>query len=199
MFEEVAATLWYHSMISGPAAQTQYGSVDSIEMTGQSVSLELTFEAKARTLLGMMKGVSEIVGEKLIQDGLLQKTISELSQTKILEGQFEYPQAEFTQGRDDFTSCRVNDIPKGFAWGVATAAFQIEGSTTVDGRGPSMWDDFCKLPGAVYNNETGDVADDFYNKYKADVAMIKSLGLKHFRMSLSWSRLLPTGNSSEPN
>jgi beta-glucosidase len=98
--------------------------------------------------------------------------------------------------REDFTSCRVNDVPPGFAWGTATASYQIEGAAAIDGRGPSIWDDFSKTPGATYNGDTGDVADDFYHKYKDDVAMMKRMGLKHFRLSLSWSRILPNGTAT---
>lgn len=60
-----------------------------------------------------------------------------------------------------------------------------------------MWDDFCKIPGNVANGDSGAVADDFYHKYKEDVAMMKSLGIKNFRMSLSWSRILPNGTTDQ--
>jgi beta-glucosidase/6-phospho-beta-glucosidase/beta-galactosidase len=101
--------------------------------------------------------------------------------------------------REDFTSCRVNDFPPDFAWGVATAAYQIEGATFVDGRGACIWDDFIKIPGTMFNNDTADVADDFYHKYKEDIAMMKAMGIKHFRMSISWSRVLPKGTIDEIN
>ena len=71
---------------------------------------------------------------------------------------------------DDFTSCRINDLPKDFAWGVATAAYQIEGAITQEyGRGRSVWDDFCDIKGNVANGNNGSKADDFYHKYKEDV------------------------------
>jgi beta-glucosidase len=89
------------------------------------------------------------------------------------------------------------ELPTDFAWGVATAAYQIEGATTLDGRGPSIWDNFCKIPGTIHNGENGDVADDFYHKYKEDIAMMKKMGIKHFRMSFSWSRLLPNGTTDK--
>ena len=98
---------------------------------------------------------------------------------------------------DDFTSCRLNELPKDFAWGVATAAYQIEGAITEDGRGRSVWDDFCDIPGNVANGDSGAVADDFYHNYKEDIAMMRALGLKHFRMSLSWSRILPNGTTDK--
>ena len=91
----------------------------------------------------------------------------------------------------------MSDVPKNFAWGVATAAYQIEGAAYEDGRGPSIWDDFCKTPGNINNNDNGDVAVDFYHKYQQDISMMKSLGIKNFRMSLSWSRLLPNGTTDK--
>lgn len=60
-------------------------------------------------------------------------------------------------------------LPSDFAWGVATAAYQIEGAWNVDGRGPSIWDDFSKKEGTTHNGDTGDVADDFYHHYKEDI------------------------------
>jgi beta-glucosidase len=86
-------------------------------------------------------------------------------------------------------------LPEDFAWGVATAAYQIEGAAAEEGRGPSIWDDFCKIPGTIHNGENGDVADDFYHRYKEDIAMMQEMGIKHFRMSFSWSRILPSGTS----
>ena len=62
-----------------------------------------------------------------------------------------------------------------------------------------IWDDFVRIPGTIDNGDTGDVADDFYHKYQADIDMMKGLGIKHFRMSFSWPRLLPDGTSANPN
>lgn len=90
-------------------------------------------------------------------------------------------------------------FPSDFAWGSATAAYQIEGGAKEGGRGPSIWDTFSHIPGNTLGNETGDVADDHYHRYDEDIALMKSLGLKHYRMSLSWSRLLPTGRGSTFN
>jgi len=84
-------------------------------------------------------------------------------------------------------------FPKGFLWGCATAAYQIEGGAQDDGRGPSVWDVFSHTAGKTFNGETGDVADDSYHRYKEDVLLLKNLGVKTYRMSLSWSRIFPTG------
>src|ERR1044072_4176699 len=83
--------------------------------------------------------------------------------------------------------------PEGFVWGAATSAYQIEGAANVDGRGPSVWDTFCRTPGKVRNGETGDVAADHYHRWAEDLDMIKSLGIRSYRFSVSWSRVLPTG------
>lgn len=84
-------------------------------------------------------------------------------------------------------------FPEGFLWGAATAAHQIEGSPMADGAGPSIWTRFAHTPGMTVNGDTGDVACDHYNRWKDDVALMASLGLKAYRFSVSWSRILPDG------
>ena len=87
----------------------------------------------------------------------------------------------------------VRTFPAGFVWGAATAAYQIEGAATTDGRGPSVWDTFSHTPGKVRGGDTGDIACDFYNRSEGDLDLIKSLGLAAFRFSISWSRVQPDG------
>jgi beta-glucosidase len=84
-------------------------------------------------------------------------------------------------------------FPPGFVWGAATAAYQIEGGYQEDGKGQSIWDHFCHIPGKIANNDTGDYACDHVHLWPQDVALMRSLGLKHYRMSLSWPRILPKG------
>ena len=84
-------------------------------------------------------------------------------------------------------------FPKGFLWGCATAAYQVEGAAKEDGRGPSIWDTFSHTPGITANGDTGDVADDSYHLYKEDIRLLKNLGVATYRMSISWSRIFPTG------
>ena len=84
-------------------------------------------------------------------------------------------------------------FPKNFVWGVAAAAYQIEGSTKADGRGESVWDMFCRKPGAVWSGHSGAEACDHYRRYKQDVAMMKSLGVHAYRLSVAWPRVMPTG------
>nr|CAI5862360.1 unnamed protein product [Callosobruchus analis] len=91
-------------------------------------------------------------------------------------------------------------FPKNFKFGVATASYQIEGAWNEDGKGENIWDHLVhKGPFVVKNNDTGDVACDSYHKYKEDVAMLKELGVNHYRFSLSWTRLLPTGFANKVN
>src|SRR5215510_9976791 len=84
-------------------------------------------------------------------------------------------------------------FPKGFLWGAATAAYQVEGSPLADGAGPSIWHRFVHTPGLVRDGDTGDNACDHYRRWSDDVALMRSLGLKAYRFSVSWSRILPTG------
>src|SRR5689334_5861871 len=84
-------------------------------------------------------------------------------------------------------------FPEGFLWGAATAAYQVEGSATADGRGPSIWDTFARTPGKVLGGDTGDVAADHYRRFRADVAMMAELGLPAYRFSVSWPRVRPGG------
>jgi len=84
-------------------------------------------------------------------------------------------------------------FPADFLWGAATAAFQVEGYPQADGAGVSNWDHFCHQPGRIVNDHTGDVSANQYHRYKDDVKLMKWLGLKAYRMSISWSRIFPEG------
>jgi beta-glucosidase len=84
-------------------------------------------------------------------------------------------------------------FPPDFVWGAATAAYQIEGASNEDGRGESIWDRFSHTPGKVHNGDTGDVACDHYHRYRDDVALMRQLGLKAYRFSTSWPRVIPNG------
>ncbi|WP_405897851.1 GH1 family beta-glucosidase [Streptomyces sp. NBC_00727] len=87
----------------------------------------------------------------------------------------------------------ITTFPTGFVWGAATAAYQVEGAAAEGGRTPSIWDTFSRTPGKVRNGDTGDIAADHYHRYRDDVALMKQLGLKAYRFSISWSRVQPTG------
>jgi beta-glucosidase len=84
-------------------------------------------------------------------------------------------------------------FPSDFMWGSATSSYQIEGASTEDGRGATVWDVFCDTPNKVINGDNGDVACDHYHRYPHDIALMKSLGLKAYRFSVAWSRILPNG------
>lgn len=86
------------------------------------------------------------------------------------------------------------EFPENFVWGVATAAQQIEGAAFEDGRGPSIWDVFSRMPGAIKHGETPDICCDSYHRMERDVKMLKELGVKSYRFSFSWSRIIPDGS-----
>jgi beta-glucosidase len=87
----------------------------------------------------------------------------------------------------------IASLPTDFRWGVATSAYQIEGAYDEDGRGMSIWDTYCRTPGMVEGDETGDVACDHYHRMPADVALIKSLGVDVYRFSVAWPRIQADG------
>jgi beta-glucosidase len=84
-------------------------------------------------------------------------------------------------------------FPTRFLWGVASSAFQIEGATSADGRGPSIWDEFCRRPGATADGSDGQIACDHYNRVESDLDLIAALGVQAYRLSISWPRIQPTG------
>lgn len=87
-------------------------------------------------------------------------------------------------------------FPTGFTWGTATASFQVEGATTVDGRGTSIWDTFAATPGRVAGGDTGEPATDHYRRYPEDIALMSELGLGSYRFSIAWPRVLPSGKGA---
>jgi len=87
----------------------------------------------------------------------------------------------------------VRPFPADFLFGAATAAYQIEGAAHEDGRKDSIWDTFCRLPGAVVRGDNGNVACDHYHRYRDDVALMADLGLQTYRFSTSWARVRPDG------
>ncbi|WP_300268373.1 family 1 glycosylhydrolase [Microbacterium sp.] len=89
-------------------------------------------------------------------------------------------------------------FPESFLFGAATAAYQIEGAAHEDGRTDSIWDAFCRVPGAVIGADNGDVACDHYHRYPQDVALMSELGLQTYRFSTSWSRVRPDGGAVNP-
>ncbi len=84
-------------------------------------------------------------------------------------------------------------FPKEFVWGAATASYQIDGATNEGGRGPCVWDMFCRKPNAIFGGHNADVACDHYHRYAEDVALMKAIGLQAYRFSVSWPRVMPEG------
>ena len=99
---------------------------------------------------------------------------------------------------DDAERPPNSGFPEGFRWGTATSAYQIEGATQEDGRGVSIWDTFCRLPGKIRDGANADIADDHYHRYKEDVALMKALGVTTYRFSIAWPRVFPEGRGT-PN
>lgn len=85
------------------------------------------------------------------------------------------------------------EFPPGFILGASTAAYQIEGAATEGGRGPSIWDVFSHTPGKIEGDATGDVAADHYHRFESDLDLMASLHLEAYRFSISWPRVMPTG------
>lgn len=87
-------------------------------------------------------------------------------------------------------------LRRDFVWGVSTSSYQIEGAAQVDGRGPSIWDGFCREPGRIANGDTGDQACDHYHRYREDIALMQSIGVNAYRFSTAWPRVLPKGRGA---
>ena len=87
-------------------------------------------------------------------------------------------------------------FPHDFVWGAATSAFQIEGASRSDGKGPSIWDDFCRVPGAIADGSNGDIACDHYHRMESDLDLIAHLGVNAYRFSISWPRVQPLGSGA---
>ncbi|NJQ00203.1 GH1 family beta-glucosidase [Streptomyces zingiberis] len=85
-------------------------------------------------------------------------------------------------------------FPRGFRFGAATAAYQVEGAHDADGRAPSIWDTYCRTPGKVAGGATGDTACDHYHRYREDIALLSGLGVDDYRFSLAWPRIRPAGD-----
>ncbi|XP_021891378.1 beta-glucosidase 44-like [Carica papaya] len=95
--------------------------------------------------------------------------------------------------RIDTSGMSRDSFPKGFTFGTASSAYQVEGMTDKDGRGPCIWDPYVKVPGHIANNDTADVAVDQYHRYKEDVDIMAKLNFDAYRFSISWSRIFPEG------
>ena len=91
---------------------------------------------------------------------------------------------------------KIAQFPADFSWGTATASYQVEGAWQEDGKGESIWDRFSHTPGKITTGDTGDVACDQYHRFKEDIALMKELGLRGYRFSISWPRIFPNGKGA---
>lgn len=90
----------------------------------------------------------------------------------------------------------MTQFPPNFIWGSATSSYQIEGAWDIDGKGPSIWDAFSLIPGKTYEMHNGHKACDHYHKFREDVALMAKMGLKAYRFSISWPRIMPQGKGA---
>ncbi|XP_033115916.1 cytosolic beta-glucosidase-like [Anneissia japonica] len=112
--------------------------------------------------------------------------------TGKLSAEFVYPNVFNDTKRD---SVLFGQFPEDFMWGVASSAYQVEGAWNEGGRGESIWDSFTHNSDEIYRHDNGDIACDSYHNVDRDIRMLKEMGLTHYRLSISWSRLIPDGRS----
>ncbi len=84
-------------------------------------------------------------------------------------------------------------FPSDFKWGTSTSSYQVEGAWLEGGKGMSTWDAYSHIPGMIANGDTGDIANDLYHLYPSDIKLMQKHGLKHYRFSIAWNRIMPTG------
>jgi len=94
------------------------------------------------------------------------------------------------------TDLAMPSFPAGFTWGVSTSAYQIEGAVASDGRGDSIWDTFCRQPGAIRDGHTGDIAADHYHRWREDIELMARHGVTAYRFSIAWPRIQPRGKGA---
>src|SRR5471032_2035088 len=87
-------------------------------------------------------------------------------------------------------------FPEGFRWGTATSAYQVEGAVHEDGRGASIWDNFCATPGRIRDGSSGETSVDHFHRFMEDVALMKAMGAKTYRFSIAWPRVFPDGTGA---
>ena len=92
-----------------------------------------------------------------------------------------------------------NGFSEDFLWGTATSSYQVEGGWNLDGRGPSIWDTFARIPGNIRNGHTGNTACDHYHRFKDDIKLMKDIGIKAYRFSVAWPRIFPDGKGTINN
>jgi beta-glucosidase len=130
-----------------------------------------------------------------MSEGFSRRMFAKLAGSSALLGAAPATMANSQPSADPHAAAR---FPDDFLWGTATSAYQIEGAVNEDGRGRSIWDTFAHTPGKIEDHTTADRANDHYHRYKEDVGLIKSLGVKAYRFSIAWPRVFPDGTGA-PN
>src|SRR5579885_2117511 len=140
--------------------------------------------------------VSRVLNDKPdVDEATRRRVLAAIDTLGYIPNQAALTLARRTPAPQAVTPARAQ-LPPGFLWGTATSAYQTEGATREDGRGPSIWDEFVTLPGATFEGQTGEAACDSYHRWPDDVALLDELGLNAYRFSLSWSRILPEGTGA---
>jgi beta-glucosidase len=106
------------------------------------------------------------------------------------------PTARALRGLPPLSAEIAPPFPADFLWGIGSSAYQIEGAVDEDGRSPSVWDEFARLPGAIARGETADIACDHYHRWREDVALLATLGVRAYRFSVAWPRVIPEGRGA---
>ena len=146
--------------------------------------------------IAQLVGVSRATVSRVLNN---KPDVDEVTRRRILQvidayGFVPDPSAiQLANGRSSKKALAYPAFPADFLWGTATSAYQIEGATSEDGRGPCIWDTFAREPGAIDQGATGDIAADHYHHMREDVALMASMKLNAYRFSVSWSRILPQG------
>lgn len=155
-------------------------------VTGLATKPPLSYHPHHHKVVGVMAGVAFVV---IFAGVLAVLLVSPIQPSSISE--FEISGSEtLSKEEGDYS---YHGFPDGFVWGAATSSYQIEGATLEGGRGQSIWDTFCERPDRIVDGSNGDVACDHYHRVHSDVQLIKNLGLKAYRFSIAWPRILPKG------
>jgi beta-glucosidase len=170
----------------GPAGQTRITATAAERPATERVTLaELARQA------GVSKAtVSRALNGKPDVDAQTRQRILNLV---AATGYSPDPVARALRGLSPLSAEIAAPFPTDFLWGIGTSAYQIEGAVNEDGRGPSIWDEFARLPGAIARAETAAVAADHYHRWREDVALLATLGVRAYRFSVAWPRVLPEG------